>query len=53
MKTVMFVNMVVMTIYAICVTYAATYFDNPRLLWWYVLLVVIGFSYSSGGNKDG
>lgn len=53
MKTVMFANMMIMAIYAVCVTFAATYFDNPKILWWYVLLTLIGFSYKSGGEEDG
>ncbi len=53
MKTAMFVNMAIMTIYAVCVTYAAVYFNNPKILWWYVLMTLIGFSYKSGGTEDG
>ncbi len=53
MKTVMLANIVIMSVYAICVTYAATYFNDPGILWWYLLLGVLGFSYKSGGAEDG
>ena len=47
MKIVMLANMVIMATFAVCVTYAATYFDNPKILWWYVLLAFLGFTYKS------
>ena len=53
MKTVMFANTMILIGYAVCVTCAAVYFDNPKILWWYVLLGFIGFSYKSGGTEDG
>lgn len=51
MIAVMIANAVIMTGYAVCVTCAAVHFDNPKLLWWYVLLTVIGFSYK-GKQED-
>ena len=53
MKIVMLANMVIMATYAVCVTCAAIYFGNPDILWWYVLLGFLGFSYNSRGAKDG
>ena len=53
MKSVMLANAAIMTTYAVCVTCAAVCFDNPKILWWYVLLCFIGFSYKSGGAEDG
>lgn len=53
MKMVMFANMAIMTAYSVCVTCAAIYFDNPRILWWYVFLGFLGFTYKSGGAEDG
>ena len=50
MKTVMFANMVIMATYAVCVTYAATYFNNPGILWWYLMMGFIGFTYKSGSD---
>lgn len=51
MIAVMIANAVIMIGYAVCVTCAAVHFDNPKLLWWYVLLTMIGFSYKR--KKDG
>lgn len=53
MKSVMLANVAIMTTYAVCVTCAAVCLDNPKILWWYVLLGFIGFSYKSGGAEDG
>lgn len=52
MKAVMFANAVIMSAYAACVTCAAVYFDNPKILWWYVMLGFLGFSYKSGGDDN-
>lgn len=30
--------------YIICVTRAAMYFNNPKLLWWYLLVLLIGYN---------
>lgn len=45
MKFVMIANTIIMSAYSVCVTYAAIYFNNPNLLWWYLMLGVIGFTY--------
>ena len=50
MKFVMIANIVVKSVYAVCVTCAAVYFHNPKLLWWYVLLMLIGFTYERKEN---
>ena len=52
MKAVMLANAVIMSAYAVCVTYAAVYFDNPKTLWWYVMLGFLGFSFKSGGADN-
>lgn len=44
MKTMMLANTIIMSVYAICVTCAAAYFNNPGILWWYLLLMLIGFT---------
>lgn len=43
----MLANIVIMSIYTMCVTGAAIYFNNPKILWWYVLLALLGFSYKT------
>lgn len=50
MKAVMIANSVIMATYAICVTFAAVHFNNPGILWWYLMMGVIGFSYKSGSD---
>ena len=51
MRVVMIANTVIMSVYAICVTLAAVHFNNPGILWWYLMMGVIGFTYKSG--RDG
>ena len=53
MKTVMVSNVLIMVTYAICVTCAAIYFNDPGILWWYIFMGFLGFSYKSGGTEDG
>lgn len=47
MKAVMLCNIVIKSVFAICVTVAAIYFKNAWILWWYVLLMLIGYDYKS------
>jgi hypothetical protein len=44
MNALMIANMIIMTTYAMCVTYAAVHFNDPGILWWYLLLPLIGFT---------
>jgi hypothetical protein len=53
MGVVMIANTIIMATYAICVTFAAVHFNDPGILGWYILLGFIGFSYKTGGEKDG
>ena len=50
MKAVMIANTIIMATYAICVTIAAVHFNNPSILWWYLMMGAIGFSYKSGND---
>lgn len=45
-------NTIVRTAYVICVTLAAIAFNNPILLFWYVLVLFLGHSYSSTTKKE-
>ena len=36
-------NVLIKGIYAICVTVAAISFDKPVILWWYLLLLLVGY----------
>lgn len=54
MKIVMLCNIIVKLVFAICVTVAAIYFGRVGVLWWYLLLVGIGYEYhSEPPNKGG
>ena len=48
----MVANAVIIAVYVVCVTYAATFFDNSKLLWWYVLVTCIGFTYTHRQEKN-
>ena len=39
--------------YIVCVTRAAMFFNNPRILWWYLLVLIIGakFRFGLGATK--
>lgn len=37
--------------YIICVTKAAIYFNNPRILFWYLLVLFTGYSIKLGDGK--
>lgn len=37
--------------FCICVTIAAIHFNDPALLWWYLLAFAFGYTYSDGGVK--
>lgn len=37
--------------YIVCVTKAAMYFNNPKILWWYLLVLIIGYSFKGGEIK--
>lgn len=53
MKSVMICNAVIKSVFAVCVTVAAVYFHNAGLLWWYVLLLLLGFEYKETPIKKG
>lgn len=52
MKAVMLANIAIMTTYAVCVTYAAIHFNDPSILWWYLMLGFMGFTYRKGGTTN-
>lgn len=37
-------NIIIESVYAICVTVAAIHFDKPAILLWYLLLLCMGYS---------
>lgn len=45
-------NIIIDLAYTVCVTVAAIHFDKPSILWWYVLLLCIGYRVKTGGKGD-
>ena len=35
------------SVYVVCVTLAAMHFNNHKILWWYVLGLLVGYSYET------
>lgn len=44
-------NIIIKSIFFICVTVAAICFNNVHLLWWYCLGLALECSYINKGNK--
>ncbi len=53
MKSVMLCNIIVKSVFAICVTVAAICFGRVGILWWYLLLLGIGYDYHREPAKKG
>lgn len=45
MKTVMIANIIIKSVFALCVTMAAIYFNNAWVLWWYMVVPFLGYEY--------
>ena len=52
LKFVVICSMVTKIAFCACITVAAIHFSNPKLLWWYLLAAVSGFSYSNDYKKE-
>ncbi len=52
MKWVMICNIIIKVAFSVCVTIAAISFENAGLLWWFVLLPFLGFSYTKKSVYD-
>lgn len=48
----MIANIFIEVSYVVCVTFAAIHFENARLLWWYLLALVIGYTFKQGEGKS-
>lgn len=53
MKATMLCNIVIKSVFALCVTVAAIHFGNARILWWYILLLFMGYDYKETSGKKG
>ena len=46
-------NMVIESVYAVCITRAAIYFNNPWILWWYIpVFLCCGFNYKERRSTE-
>ena len=52
LKFVMLVNLVIQVVFILCVAALAIHFNRPAVLWWWLLLPFICFTWSSNGNGD-
>ena len=53
MKTVMIANIIIKSVFALCVTMAAIYFKNAWILWWFMIVPFIGYDYKETPTKKG
>lgn len=53
MKTVMIANIIIRSVFFICVTVAAIMFFKPVILCWYVLGIFLGFDYRENRRQKG
>lgn len=49
LKFVMLGNIIIKCTFFVCVTVAAVYFGNAKILWWYVLALFINYGYRHEG----
>lgn len=52
MKSIMIGNTIIKSVYTICVTVAAMHFDKPSLLFWLVMLIGIGYDFTSTNKNN-
>lgn len=53
MRAVMACNTIIKSVFAMCVTAAAIWFNNASVLWWYMVLPFIGYEYKETPIKKG
>lgn len=51
-KSIAIIRMLLPIVYVICVTYVAVALNNPLLLRWYWMLIVVVADYKFEGRKD-
>ena len=50
LKFVLLCSVILKIAYCVCVTVAAIHFNDTGILWWYLLVLAMGYSYSSDGK---
>lgn len=53
MKATMTCNAIIKSVFALCVTAAAIYFNNANVLWWYIVVPFLGYDYKETPVKKG
>lgn len=53
MRAVMTANIIIKSVFTICVTAAAIYFNNARIMWWYMVVPFLGYDYKETPTKKG
>ena len=53
MRAVMTANVIIKSVFAVCVTVAAMYFNNAWILWWYMVVPFLGSEYKETPIKKG
>lgn len=46
MKTVMIANILIKTVFVVCVTVLAIMFNRTNILWWFLLTPLLGYEYT-------
>lgn len=44
---VLILNILLKSVFVVCVTAAAIHFNNPNILWWYTFALLLGYNYES------
>ena len=52
MKIVMIANIIIETVFTICVTMAAMYFNNAWILWWFVFMAFNSYRVKQTSTKE-
>ena len=58
LKFTMITNIIIKSVYIICITLMAIHFEKVGICWWYLLALFLGYDYkenpiNKGGNTDG
>lgn len=53
MKSVLIANVITSSVFIICVTILAIWFNREGVLWWLILLPFLGYSYKETPSEKG
>ncbi len=52
MKIVMIANILIKSVFMICVTILSIMFNKTSILWWFVLTPLLGYEYKTKGGAE-